>query len=164
MHRQSTSALIDRAHAKANQQQDHAELKHLRRDRWHFSPRHHEKASSDEQRQCVSQSPPRAEPRGFRGAALTGHEGCYRSEMIRLERVPDAEQRAQTSARRKSHRWKCDPFARGDSRILKNPVHANRARKPKEKPARCGRGRRLRVRQADREECFDMHRPRLPCV
>ena len=149
----AAGALIDRAHAKADQQQDHAELEHLRRDRWHFSLQHHQKGAGREQRQRMAQSPARAEPRGLRAAALARHEGRHRSEMIGLERVPHAEQRAQTGARSESQRrddrspseaFKPSRYRfaqRLHTRLLKHPVGRERAREPKEKPARVGRSR-----------------------
>ena len=55
--RHSPCALVDRADTETDQHQDHAQLKHLRRDRRHFSPQHHQKNPGHEQRRAYGPFP-----------------------------------------------------------------------------------------------------------
>ena len=148
--RHAARALIDRAHAEADQQEDDAHLEHSRCDRGHFSLHHHQQRAGCEQCQRMAQSPPRAEPRGLRAAPFAGHESRDGSQMIGLERVPHTEQRAEAGARSKSQ-WKCGVVRsvrrrresvfgpRPQARLLKHPIHDERSRETNEHPADIGR-------------------------
>ena len=61
----------------------------------HLRSQQHERGAHGEERQRVADAPADAEQRGLASFALVRDERRHRREMIRLERVPHAEQRTQ---------------------------------------------------------------------
>src|SRR5439155_3572244 len=97
----------------------------------------------------MSQSPACAEPGGLRTATLARHEGRHSREMIRLQCVPYAEQRAQAGTCDKSHLRDRTPFPKGSHvRMLNDPVPGERGNASGDIPALVRSS--LRLRKLDR--------------
>ena len=89
---------IDRAQPEADQHYRDAEFERRRHRRRHLRAQQDEDRADRDQREGVSQSPAGAEKRRLVAAAFAGDQCRHRGEVIRFERVPHAEQRAEARA------------------------------------------------------------------
>ncbi len=110
--RRADRALADRedhrAEAEADQHRRDTELEEVGDARRHLRPQHDQHGADDDERAGVAEAPERAEQRGARAAALAGDERGDRRQVIRFERVPHAEERAEAGTGEKLEYWHND--------------------------------------------------------
>src|SRR5436853_7364921 len=144
--RGSAQRSINRASAEADKQRYYGELENIRGEWRHVRAEQHQQCTSRDQRERVAQSPARTEPCSLGAASLAGHQGRYGRKMIRLQRVPNTEQRAEGRGREQTYsRHRGQLLEPSQVRVPGDPVNHNGGQQSRQNPARV----RLRKRSPE---------------